>query len=75
MLHDVTALFTYISTHLPQVDPKRIAVVGTSAGGYLARLAGLYANPQPCAIVSMQGSEHFSAPFHLHIRYRVLNLA
>lgn len=58
MLDDVTTLFAYISDNLPQIDPKRIAVVGTSAGGYLARLAGLYADPRPCAIVSMQGSKH-----------------
>lgn len=57
MIDDVEALFAYIASHLPQVDHQRIAVVGTSAGGYIARLAGLYASPRPCAVVSMQGRE------------------
>jgi acetyl esterase/lipase len=56
ILEDVSALFDYIAKHLPQVDTSRIAVIGSSAGAYPARLAGLYANPKPKAIVSMYGS-------------------
>ncbi|KAI5478240.1 hydrolase [Pseudohyphozyma bogoriensis] len=33
------------------IDPKRIVVSGSSAGGYLTYLAGLYAEPKPKALV------------------------
>lgn len=40
-------------SHLPAnaIDPNRLAVSGSSAGGYLALLAGLYAEPKPKALV------------------------
>lgn len=33
------------------IDPSRLAVSGSSAGGYLALLAGLYINPKPQVIL------------------------
>jgi acetyl esterase/lipase len=37
------------------IDPDRLAVVGHSAGGYLALLAGVCAHPRPKALVSFYG--------------------
>lgn len=37
------------------LDPERISVVGHSAGGYLALMAGACATPRPRAIVSFYG--------------------
>jgi len=61
-LADVKALFRFLSddvnSHLPEgitLDASRIAVAGVSAGGYLVRLAALYAEPRPRAVLSMFG--------------------
>lgn len=61
-LADVKALFHFLSddvnSHLPEgitLDASRIAVAGVSAGGYLARLAALHAEPRPRAVLSMFG--------------------
>ena len=37
------------------IDPERIAVVGHSAGGYLAQMSGVCVAPRPRAIVSFYG--------------------
>jgi acetyl esterase/lipase len=57
MLEDVLSLFNYIENDLPQVDLSRIAVFGSSAGAYPARLAGIYAKPKPKAIAMIHGRE------------------
>jgi len=38
-----------------QIDPERVAVIGHSAGGYLALMAGFCVNPRPKALVSFYG--------------------
>ena len=38
-----------------RIDPKRLAVVGHSAGGYLALMAGCVARPRPQALVAFYG--------------------
>jgi acetyl esterase/lipase len=38
-----------------RVDPERLAVVGHSAGGYLALMAGCVARPSPRALVAFYG--------------------
>jgi acetyl esterase/lipase len=38
-----------------RIDPNHIAVVGQSAGGYLALMAGFRLNPRPAAVVSFYG--------------------
>lgn len=58
MLQDVHDLFKYIAKRLPYVDTSRIAIGGGSAGAYVARLAGLYANPKPRVFFSFYGSKH-----------------
>ncbi|KAL3455010.1 Alpha/Beta hydrolase protein [Aspergillus heterothallicus] len=55
ILEDVRACINYIRTELPSllgdaIDASRLAVSGSSAGGYLALLAGLYVDPKPNAI-------------------------
>lgn len=64
MIDDVKALFSYIVAPdgLPFVLPlqnsistSQIAVFGQSAGGYLARLAAVHAEPKPCALGIMWG--------------------
>jgi len=40
---------------LAHIDPKRIAVMGGSAGGYLTLAAGFRVNPPPKALVSFWG--------------------
>jgi len=58
---DVKALFHFLSTEVNAylsgvtLDASRIGIAGVSAGAYLARLAALYAEPRPRAILSLYG--------------------
>jgi acetyl esterase/lipase len=47
-----------------QIDPGRIAVVGHSAGGYLALMAGFCVNPRPRAVVSFYGYGDIAAGWY-----------
>lgn len=40
---------------LYQIDPQRVAVVGHSAGGYLALMAGFTVEPRPQALIAFYG--------------------
>ncbi len=59
IISDVQALFKFITSpnfksHLPDgvsLDPHRIAVAGTSGGGYPASAAALFAVPKPKAVL------------------------
>ncbi len=46
------------------LDPKRLAVVGHSAGGYLALMAGVRFRPRPRAIVSFYGYGDVAGPWY-----------
>lgn len=61
-IDDVQALFRFLSgdvnSHLPQglsINPSKIALAGVSAGGYIASLAALYAEPRPVAMLNYFG--------------------
>lgn len=57
IMQDVQDCIAFIRTQLPSIlgedkaDVSRLAVSGSSAGGYLALLAGLYVEPKPKVIV------------------------
>ena len=58
IIADIEDAFAWIGTKGPQLfgaDPKRIAVMGGSAGGYLTFIAGHRAKPKPVALVSFFG--------------------
>jgi len=58
IIADIQDAFRWISNQGPDlfsVDPQRIAVVGNSAGGYLALMSGCCVVPRPKAIVSFYG--------------------
>jgi acetyl esterase/lipase len=55
---DVEAAYAWLVDEGPtllNVDPDRVAVVGHSAGGYLALLAGFRFDPPPMALVAFYG--------------------
>jgi acetyl esterase/lipase len=58
IIEDLEDAFAWIAEKGPDLfhaDPKRIAVVGGSAGGYLTLTAGFRARPRPVALVSLWG--------------------
>ena len=54
-LRDAFAWLRARGPALAQLDPDRLAVVGHSAGGYLALLSGAVIRPRPRALVSFYG--------------------
>jgi len=46
------------------IDPKRVAVMGGSAGGYLTLAAGFRVNPRPTALVSFWGYGDIAGPWY-----------
>lgn len=58
IVEDVEDAFTWVAAKGPvlfRADPKRIAVFGGSAGGYLSLTAGYRAKPRPNAVVAFWG--------------------
>jgi acetyl esterase/lipase len=70
IIEDVRHAYQWLCKRGPdlfQVDPERIAVIGHSAGGYLALMTGFCVQPRPRALVSFYGygdiaSEWYSRP-------------
>jgi len=58
---DVIRLFDFISKSIPEINAREVAVGGSSAGGYVARLATLYTSPRPRALCSMYAGECFQS--------------
>jgi acetyl esterase/lipase len=58
IIEDLEDAYRWVRTDGPKlfrIDPNRIAVVGHSAGGYLALMAGFVLKPHPKAVVSFYG--------------------
>ena len=58
IIEDLEDAYRWVRSDGPgsfQIDPDRIAVVGHSAGGYLALMSGFVLKPRPKAIVSFYG--------------------
>jgi acetyl esterase/lipase len=58
IVEDLQDAYTWVRLNGPnlfRINPKRIAIVGHSAGGYLALMAGFCVNPRPKALVSFYG--------------------
>jgi acetyl esterase/lipase len=58
IIADLRDAFKWVRRRGPElagIDPERIAVVGHSAGGYLALMSGFCVKPRPRAIVSFYG--------------------
>lgn len=58
ILDDVQDACHWVRTKGPElfhIDPKRLAVLGGSAGGYLTLAMGFRVDPRPCALVSFWG--------------------
>ena len=58
IIEDLRDAFKWVRRHGPElagIDPERIAVVGHSAGGYLALMSGVCVKPRPKAIVAFYG--------------------
>jgi len=54
-LEDAHRWVRTVGPKLFRIDPNRVAVVGPSAGGYLALMAGFVLAPPPKAVVSFYG--------------------
>jgi acetyl esterase/lipase len=82
IIKDVEDAFVWIADKGPALfhaDPKRIAVAGGSAGGYLTLTAGFRAKPRPVALVSLWGygdlvGDWYSKP-SLHPRHQQSKLS
>jgi acetyl esterase/lipase len=58
IIEDLQDAYSWVRQNGPdlfQIDPERIAVVGHSAGGYLALMTGACVRPRPRALVSFYG--------------------
>lgn len=58
IIEDLKDAFHWVRNQGPSlfaIDPGRISVIGHSAGGYLALMAGFCNNPRPNALVSFYG--------------------
>jgi acetyl esterase/lipase len=58
IIEDVQDAFKWVRAEGPKlykIDPKRVAVVGHSAGGYLALMTGFAVEPRPQALIPFYG--------------------
>lgn len=67
IIEDLEDAYVWVRTKGPDlfnVDPDRMAMVGHSAGGYLALMAGFRLKPQPNALVSFYGYGDITGPWY-----------
>lgn len=58
IIEDLRDAFAWVREKGPElfhIDPKRVAVIGHSAGGYLTQMSGFCITPRPKALVSFYG--------------------
>lgn len=58
IIEDVRDAFKWVRARGPElyrIDPKRVAAVGHSAGGYLALMSGFAVKPRPQALIAFYG--------------------
>ena len=82
IIEDVEDALRWIRKKGPKLfhaDPRRIAVVGGSAGGYLTLTAGFRVKPRPQALVSLYGYGDIVGPWYSepspHPRHQVSKLS
>jgi acetyl esterase/lipase len=63
-IQDAIAWAREDGSRLFELDPRRMAVVGHSAGGFLTLLAGLYVEPRPQALVTFYGYGDIVGPWY-----------
>ena len=76
IIEDVQDAFKWVREKGPdlyKIDPKRVAVVGHSAGGYLTLMAGFAVEPRPQALVAFYGygditNEWYSKPDPFYLK-------
>jgi len=67
IIEDLVDAYRWVRADGPKlfrIDPNRIGVVGHSAGGYLALMAGFRLNPRPRTIVSFYGYGDIAGPWY-----------
>jgi len=67
IIEDLKDAYAWIRRQGPgkfRIDPKRIAVAGHSAGGYLTQMAGVCLRPRPDALVSFYGYGDITGPWY-----------
>jgi acetyl esterase/lipase len=67
IIEDLEVAYEWVRVQGPdlfRIDPERIAVIGHSAGGYLALMTGFCVNPHPKALVSFYGYGDISGKWY-----------
>ncbi|HET6572504.1 MAG TPA: alpha/beta fold hydrolase [Fimbriiglobus sp.] len=80
IIEDVRDAFKWVRSEGPKlfnIDPKRVAVVGHSAGGYLTLMAGFAVEPRPQALIAFYGygdvdGDWYAKPSAFHRKTRPL---
>lgn len=80
IIEDVRDAIRWVRTKGPElykIDPKRVAVIGHSAGGYLTLMAGFAVEPRPQALVAFYGygdvdGDWYARPHALYRKTRPL---
>jgi acetyl esterase/lipase len=72
-IDDVRAAIRYVREHAAELnaDPTRIVLMGDSAGGHLAALAGLTERPQVKAVVGIAGVYDLAAQWQHDLSIRI----